>query len=236
MCPFRLMRGFISILIMLPNLVHAKEILTLAYVEYPPLVFTKSVDTPGGELIDYINNQLHNDFLIKWKKLPIGRVQWALETGYIDATPFYVKTPERAKFADFFEKPYLLVQAILSANKNREKKLDPQKPLADQLEGAKVISVLHHGFRFPFLLSDKIEQIQIPFADYIGRSVDLILSNRADFVFFPLSSVIVNEKIANNVSCINAGNAIGMYFAFSKQNPLKSKVEKIFAPLDPLER
>lgn len=75
--------------------ISAKDDLRLGYLEYPPLLYSEEENLPKGPVIDFLEQNLTDDFKIRWSKIPIGRVRWGFANNVIDAYPFLIRTQER---------------------------------------------------------------------------------------------------------------------------------------------
>lgn len=219
------------ILLLMPGLAQAKDSLKLGYILYPPLVVSGESGELAGDVIDVIEQTLSGEFEIEWVKLPIGRVQWGLENGVIDAFSIYSYTSERESYALYPAKPILTIQSVLCSKLLAGKSFDSEAALLDELTGAAVISVLNSA-TFPYAGNDRILHLKIPYDDYSARGFSLLAESRADYMFFPIGSVYSDQIEENGLSCVNIGEARPVYIAFSNGNRNAARVEAQFKSVD----
>lgn len=164
------------------------ELLRLGYVEYPPLVYSEQENLPRGPIIDYIEQNLKTEFEIKWSNMPIFRARWAFENGVIDAFSFLMYVSEREEWIHYFEKPYMTIQNIICSRKYIGASAGKFDSLSDLMAGSTLVFPRSTGYSYPFLKDSRINQINIPFSDYIVRSLGLLDKGRADYSFLRLES------------------------------------------------
>lgn len=224
----------LSLLFLYGSLASGAERLRLGYVEYPPLVFSELENVPGGPVIDYIEKSLGTEFEIEWSNIPLFRARWAFENDVIDAFPFLLYSSEREQWIHYFDKPYMTIQNIICARRDIKAAAGQTDSLAELMAGSTLVFPRSTGYKYPFLSDSRINQINIPFADYIPRSLGLLNKGRADFVFYASKAGLELGGKNANLSCIDVGQLVGLYFAFSKNNPLAPRVEKILDRLETL--
>jgi len=226
------LRIFLIIIALLPpGLVQAKDSLKLGYVLYPPLVIKGESGRPTGEVIDLIEQTLASEFEIEWVKLPIGRVQWGMENSFIDAFALYSYTPKREDHAQYPVKPLLIIQSVVCSKLLIGKSFDSESDVLEDLSGKTVISVLNSA-TFPFADNDRIRHLKIPYDGYGDRGIALLAESRADYMFFPIGSVFIDQIEENDLSCVDIGNPQSVYIAFSTGNPKAVRVEAQFMSVD----
>jgi len=209
-----------------------KDLLRLGYLDYPPLVYTKQENVPKGPVIDILEQILSDKFDIKWSKIPVGRVRWGFENRIIDAYPFLIRTKERETWIHFFEKPYLTVQNVICSKQDIDKPAENLKSFSDDMAGTTLVYPLNAGFKYSFLNDPRIDRINIEYTDYHDRSLKLLSKKRADYVFFSSRAGLESSKKNHNLSCVNVGDRLGVFFAIAKANPLASRIELMFSKLE----
>lgn len=224
------------VFLLLPILANAKDVIRLGYLEYPPSVYSESVNVPRGSVIDFIEQSLDSHFKIRWSKIPVGRVRWAFENQVIDAYPFLIRTKEREEWVHYFRKPYVTIQNVICSQKGIAKPAESLSSLADDLAGSILVFPLNNASsNYPFLSDTRVTQIKIEFTNYIVRSLSLLEKGRAEYVYFPSRGPLERTGKIHQLSCKNIGKRIGLYFAVGKNNKLASKFEKIFDSIDTWE-
>lgn len=223
------------ILLHIPAMAIAKDVLHLGYLEYPPLVYTTHESIPKGPIITFLEQNLIQDFDIIWSKIPVGRVRWSFENKVIDAYPFFIRTPEREAWAYYFNKPYMTFQSMICSRKDHEKPVEMFESPSEDMIDSILVYPLNAKYKFPFLNDSRISQINIEYTNYINRSLALLEKKRADYVFFPSSAGLELDKNNPDLACMDVGEKQGLYFTLSKNNPLKNKIEKIFETIETLQ-
>jgi len=219
------------ILLLTPGLIQAKDSIKLGYILYPPLMVTTESDELAGDVIDVVEQTLSGEFDIEWIKLPIGRVKWGLENGFIDAFALYRYTPERESHADYPTKPLFTIQSVLCSKLLAGKSFDSESALLNELRGKVVVSVLNSA-TFPYAGNDRIRHLKIPYDAYSERGFALLAASRADYLFLPIGSVFNDQVEKNGLSCVNIGEAQSAYIAFSKGNRHAARIEALFLTVD----
>lgn len=222
----------LTIIFLYCGLASGGELLRLGYVEYPPLVYSEKENVPKGPLIEYIEQNLRTDFEIKWTEMPIGRARWAFENNVIDAFPFLMWIKEREAWIHYFEKPYMTIQNTVCTRKDMRAFDEKFDSLSDLMAGSTLVSPLNTGYSYPFLKDSRINHINIHFSNYIDRSLELLNKDRADYVFYSSRAGLELGGKHKNLSCIDAGELVGLHFAFSKNNRSAPKVESILNHLE----
>lgn len=225
----------LSILSLYCGIASATEILRLGYVEYPPLVYSEKENIPKGPIIDYIEQNLGEEFEIKWSNIPLFRARWAFDNDVIDAFPFLMYVREREEWIHYFEKPYMTIQNIICSRRQIGASAENSKSLSDLMAGSTLVFPRSTGYEYPFLSDSRINQINIPFSEYIDRSLGLLNKGRADYVFYASKAGLELGGKNKNLSCIDVGKLVGLHFAFAKNNRLAPRVESILDRLEILE-
>ena len=208
---------------------HAKDVLRLGYLEYPPAIYTDQNNVPRGSTVDFLEQVLLPHFEIKWSKFPIGRVRWAFENQLIDAYPFLYRTKEREEWVHFFKKPYVITQNAICSKKGIAKPAESLASLSDDLAGSTLVYPLNNvGSNYPFLSDARVDQLKINYTKYFERSIDMLDKGRADYVYYPSRGPLQRAGKLSNLSCKNIGKRTGLYFAVSKGNKVALKLENIF--------
>ena len=227
--------AIVFVLLLYCGLASGAEKLRLGYVEYPPVVYSDENNLPRGPLIDYLDQNLGAEFELEWSKMPIGRARWAFDNDVIDAFPFLMWAEDRVPWIHYFEKPYMTIQNIVCSLKDIGAPAGELDSLSDLMAGSTLVSPLNVGYRYPFLGDSRISHINIPFSDYTDRSLELLQKGRADYVFYSSSAGLELGGKNKDLFCIDVGERVGLYFAFSKNNRLAPGVEGILERLETLD-
>lgn len=224
---------FFLISLLIPLSSHAKDVLSLGYLDYAPAIYTGQNKVPRGPVVDFLEQVLLPHFEIKWSKIPIGRVRWAFENQVIDAYPFLYRNKEREEWVHFFKKPYVTIQNVICSKKGIAKPADSLASLSDDLAGSTLVFPLNNvGSNYPFLSDPRIAYIKIDYTNYFERSIRLLDKGRADYVYYPSRGPLQRTEQLSKLSCKNIGKQVGLYFAVAKGNKQALKLEKIFDATD----
>lgn len=218
----------VSLLSLQPGIASGAETLRLGYVEYPPLVYTENENIPKGPIIEDIERNLGDEFEINWYHIPLFRARWAFENDIIDAFPFLMYIEEREEWIHYFEAPYMTIQNIICSRRNIAPSAGDSESLSDLMAGSTLVFPRSTGYSYPFLSDSRIKQINIPFSEYINRSLALLDAGRADFAFYASKAGLELGGKNKDLSCVDVGQLVGLHFAFSKNNRLAPRVEDIF--------
>lgn len=221
------------ILLLVPGMVQAKDSVKIGYIFYTPMVVPGESGQPAGVVIEIIEQALSSEFDIEWVEIPIGRVEFGLRSGFIDAFAQYYYKRERESYAVYPDKPTVTHQGVLCSKLLAGKTFGTEQALLDELSGKAVISVLH-SVGFPYRDNDRIQHIKLRYDRYIERGLAMLAQSRADYMFFPIGSVSRDKIKENGLSCVNIGKPLPIYIVFSKVSPYTERMKARFISVDTL--
>jgi hypothetical protein len=96
------------------------------------------------------------------------RARWAFENDIIDAFPFLLYSKDREEWIHYFGKPYMTIQNIICSRKDISASAGKSDSLSELMAGSTLVFPRSTGYKYPFLSDSRIEQINIPFSEYIA--------------------------------------------------------------------
>ena len=217
------MKAIILTLLTTLNIYSAKNMIKIGFLEYPPY-FTENKDG----IIQKEIESLFENYQVEWVYSPLVRVSSLLSTRYIDLNTSIVKTEDRSKIFDFSESHYYKIapHICLLSNKKEKLKKNVFKSLNDR---RLIISKGNHFINDIRKHSSNTKIISFTYSNnYVDRAYQMLVRERADFVFFP--TLDSNEYVKQNkLFCRVAGPHLPLSFSFKKGSPMKKEVDKVIS-------